>query len=390
MEETTMKKTLAMILMLVVLAAALSGCTGTTVVYYTECDFDHESIVSCACDPEALSCKCEPAPACTCAPAAEAAADTPTANTAAAASALKTGLYIGADISGSANADAENAGSAAYDVTVVAVTVDDAGVINDCIIDSIKAAVAFDASGAITSDTAAAVPTKNEMGEAYGMKAYAGSIYEWNEQAAALADYAVGKTVEELKNGAVNESGYAKDADLATTATIYIGGYVAGIEAAVNNAQHLGAQAGDALKLAIINDLSSSAAATAEKAGTAQLDSNVTALTMRDDVITSCMIDALQAKVAFDACGAITTDLTAPVQTKNELGEAYGMKAYAGSAYEWNEQAAAFAAYATGKTAADVKGIAVTETTVPTEADLASTVTIAVGGFQALIEKAAQ
>ena len=370
-----MKKTFAMILMLVMLAVTLSGCTGTTVVYYTECDFDHESIVSCACDPNARACTC----------AEGAAAPAPAAE-----GALKTGLYIGTGIGDSTSATAEAAGSAAYDVTIVAVTVDDAGVIQDCIIDSIKASVAFDAAGAITSDIAAAVPTKNELGEAYGMKAYAGSKYEWNEQAAALADYAVGKTVEQLKTGAVNESGYAADADLATTATIYIGGYVSGIEAAVNNARHLGAQAGDELKLAVISKLSSSTSATAEANGTAQLDSDVTALTLKDGVITSCAIDALQAKVAFNAAGAITTDLAAPVQTKNELGEAYGMKAWAGSKYEWNEQAASFAAYVTGKTAEEVKGIAVTETTAPAEADLASTVTIAIGGFQALVEKAAQ
>ena len=80
---------------------------------------------------------------------------------------------------------------------------------------------------------------------------------------------------------------------------------------------------------------------------------------------------------------------TAPL-TKNELGEDYGMKAYAGSAYEWNEQAAAFAAYVTGKTLDEVKGIAVTESTAPADADLASTVTISIAGFQGLIEKAMQ
>ena len=119
-------------------------------------------------------------------------------------------------------------------------------------------------------------------------------------------------------------------------------------------------------------------------------DADIAVLTMNGETITSCHIDSLQAKVAFDAAGAITTDLTANVQTKNQLGVAYGMKAYAGSAYEWNEQAAAFASYVTGKTAAEVAGIAVNEKTAPTDADLASTVTIAVGGFQALIAKAAQ
>ena len=303
---------------------------------------------------------------------------------------VKTGLYIGTDISGSKSATAEENGQAKYDVAVVAVTVNDQGVIESCVIDSIPATVKFSAAGAITSDLTAEVPTKNELGEAYGMKAYGGSQYEWNEQVAALAKYAVGKTVDELKNGAVDETGHAKDADLATTASIYLGGYVAGIEAAVNNAQHLGAQSGDVLKLATVNSLGGSKDATAEKAGTAQLDAYITAVTMQGDVISSCYIDSVQAKVAFDAAGAITTDLTAPVQTKNELGENYGMKAYGGAKYEWNEQAAAFAAYVTGKTAAEVAGIAVNEKAAPADADLAASVTISIGDFLALIAKAAQ
>ena len=78
------------------------------------------------------------------------------------------------------------------------------------------------------------------------------------------------------------------------------------------------------------------------------------------------------------------------MQTKNQLGENYGMKAWGGAVAEWNEQAASFASYVTGKTAADVAGIAVNEKTAPTEADLSSSVTIAIGGFQALIAKAMQ
>jgi hypothetical protein len=83
--------------------------------------------------------------------------------------------------------------------------------------------------------------------------------------------------------------------------------------------------------------------------------------------------------------------LAAKVQTKNELGEAYGMKAWAGAIAEWNEQAASFASYVTGKTAAEVACIAITETTAPAEGtDLRASVTIAIGGFQALIAKAMQ
>lgn len=366
-------KKLAFFLALALLLGVMSGCTGTPVIYQTNCD-------------------CPDGSAETGSAVTETAKETPeaaeTEETPVAEGALKTGLYIGAKVSDSKSAEGENNGSAEYDVTIVSVTVDENGVIRSCIIDSVKASVGFDATGAITTELTAP-QTKNELGEAYGMKAYGGSKYEWNEQAAAVAEYAVGKTVEEIKTGAVNESGMAKDTDLAATATIYIGGYVAGIEAAVANAQPLGAQTGDELHMAVISGLGSSAAATAEKNGTAQLDVNVAVITMNGDTITSCYIDAVQAKVPFDATGAIAGELTAP-KTKNELGEGYGMKAYAGSKYEWNEQAASFAAYVTGKTAADVAGIAVDEGTKPTDADLSATVTIAVGDFMALIEKAAK
>lgn len=357
-------KKLSLFLALVLILGIFSGCAGTPVVYYSDCTCpadSHDSASVNNTQPEFV----------------------PTEG------AVKTGLAVLASVSDSKSASAEETGEAKYDVTIAAVNVDDNGVILSCIIDSIGASVTFDAEGTITSDLSAEILTKNELGESYGMKLYAGSQYEWNEQAAALAQYAVGKTVEELKNGAVNESGYAADADLATTATIYLGGYVSAIEAAVNNAQHLGAQSGDTLKLASISSIGSSAGADPENAGNAQLDVDVTAITMNGEAITSCYIDALQAKVAFDASGAITSDVTAPAQTKNQLGENYGMKAWGGAQYEWNEQAANFAAYVTGKTAAEVAGIAVSEGKAA-DADLASSVTISIGGFQALIAKAAQ
>jgi len=117
------------------------------------------------------------------------------------------------------------------------------------------------------------------------------------------------------------------------------------------------------------------------------LDVDVAVVTLKDGVITSAIIDGLQAKVAVDATGTIASDLTA-FSTKNELGENYGMVAWGGAMAEWNEQAASFASYITGKTAEEVAGIAVTEATVPADgSDLSTSVTIAVGGFQALISK---
>ena len=361
-----MKKRMGILLSLAIATSMLTGCVGTPVVYH-DCNCDQCSSHAVKPDTD----------------------DKDNGNNDnVSEGAVKTGLSVMVSLNESTNADAENAGKAKYDITVVAVSVDDKGVIDSCLIDSIPATVNFDATGTITSDLAAEILTKNELGENYGMKLYGGAKYEWNEQAAALAEYAKGKTIDELKNGAVGEDGKAVDADLASTATIYLGGYVSAIEEAVNQAQHLGAKKGDELRLATTSALKSSKNADAENAGLAQLDSDFVAMTMKDGVITSCYLDSVQAKVNFDATGTITTDLTADVLTKNELGENYGMKAWGGSAYEWNEQAAALAKYVTGKTIEDVTGIAVNEKTAPTDADLASTVTIAIGGYKALIEKA--
>ena len=348
-----MKKIIALILTFVLLLS-LTGCVGTTVV-----------IGECTC-PEG--------------------GHTTPAPVVPAEGALKTGLSVSVKISDSVSATAEAAGAAKYDVTLAAVTVDENGRIVSCVIDSIPATVSFDAAGTITSDIAAQVLTKNELGDSYGMVAWGGAIAEWDKQVAAVAKYAEGKTVAELKNGDIDmTTGKAKDGtDLSSSATIYLAGYVYAIEAAVNNAQPRGAQAGDELVLATLNSTKSSTA------GNAQLDADITVLTKKDGKITSCYIDSLQAKIGFDATGKITTDLSAGVKTKNELGKDYGMVAWGGAIAEWNEQAAAFASYVTGKTAAEVAGIAVTETTKPADADLSSSVTIAIGGFQALIAKAMQ
>ena len=360
-------------LALVLVTALLTGCAGTPVVYYSDCTCPTGAHTETT--PVETTVPVETAPVETTEPAP------------AVEGALKTGVAILASAPESKDAgDAD--GEAKYDVSVVAVTVDDNGVIQSCIIDSIGTSVLFDISGTVMSDLTAAIQTKNELGDAYGMKAYAGSRYEWNEQAAALAAFAVGKTVEELKNGAVDETGHAVDADLATTATIYLGGYVSAIENAVFNARHLGAQAGDELKLAISTSVSGSASADAENEGLAQLDVDAVALTMRDGLITSAQIDSVQAKVTFDATGAITSGTDGVFATKNMLGEQYGMVAWGGAIAEWNAQAASFCTYITGKTPAEVAGIAVDEGTKPADADLSTSVTIAIGGFQALIAKA--
>ena len=359
---------------LCLIVGLLAGCAGTPVIYYTDCTCPAGSHDAAAPAPAETT----PAPAETEAPVA-------------AEGALKTGMVISTSIRDSKSATAEAEGEAAYDVTLVAVLVDDEGIIRDCVIDGVKGSVKFDTTGTITSDLTAAPATKNELGEAYGMVAWGGAVAEWDAQAAAVAAACVGKHYNELQGVVVSESGYAPEGtDLATSATIYIGGYVKAIEQAAASAQHLGAQSGDTLKLAVINGIDGSTSATEEKEGTAQLDVNAAAVTFSGETISSCYIDAVQAKVNFDTTGTVTTDVSTTPSTKNQLGENYGMVAWGGAIAEWNVQAASFASYVTGKTAAEVAGIAIDESTKPADADLATSVTISIGGFQALIAKAAQ
>lgn len=365
-----MKKILALILVSLLAVSMLAGCAGTTVV-----------INECNCPENTAGSNTEAAPSA----GSETAEEQPAKE-----GALKTGMAVTTKVSDSTSAAADAEGTVKYDVTIAAVAVDDDGVIRACSIDSVPASLTIDANGAITSDLTAEILTKNELGADYGMVAYGNAVAEWDEQVAAFCEYAIGKTPEELRSGAIDESGKAPEgSDLATSATIYLGGYVAAVEAAANNAVHLGAQTGDDLKLVTQNSLAKSTAAAADAEGCAQLDTTIALVTVKDGVISSCLIDAVQAKINFDASGVITSDLEAQIPTKNELGADYGMVAYGNAIAEWNEQAAAFAAYVTGKTADEVAGIAIDEATKPADgSDLASSVTISIGGFQALIAKA--
>ncbi|HIT33406.1 MAG TPA: hypothetical protein IAC31_02090 [Candidatus Faecousia intestinigallinarum] len=301
---------------------------------------------------------------------------------------VKTGLAIVPSVSASKDAG-EEPGLAQSDITLVAVLVDDSGVITDCVIDSIQAKISFGADGGILTDLSTIFPTKNELGTEYGMIKASGIGKEWNQQMAALAEYAVGKTVEELQGIALNEKGAPADADLAASVTVSIGGTLDAIALAVENAAPAGAVQGDTLALGAVTNMASSKAASVEEPGVAQAYATVTALTTRNGVITSCIIDAVQCNVNFDISGKITTDLSAPILTKNQLGDGYGMAKASSIGKEWYEQAAAFAQYVVGKTAEEVNGIAVNEQGAAADADLAASVTLSLGSFQQVIAKAA-
>lgn len=98
----------------------------------------------------------------------------------------------------------------------------------------------------------------------------------------------------------------------------------------------------------------------------------------------------MQATVKFDAEGKITSDVTAPVQSKNVIKEGYGMKDISPIKKEWYEQAAAFCSFVTGKTLSEACGMSLTEKGSPADVDLATSCTIGVTDFIKLLIKAAQ
>ena len=104
--------------------------------------------------------------------------------------------------------------------------------------------------------------------------------------------------------------------------------------------------------------------------------------------VTASIMDASQTNVNFTAAGKVTTDLASTFKTKNELGDAYGMKKASGIGKEWNEQAAAFAAYIKGRTVADVKGIAIDAGGKPTASDLTGSVTVSIAHLIEVVDKA--
>lgn len=300
---------------------------------------------------------------------------------------VKTGLGVVTTVSKSADAGEKDGVAEAYSM-IAAVTVDKDGKIVKCILDAAQTKINFSKEGKLLTDVKSTFKTKNELKEEYGMKKASKIGKEWYEQADAFAKYAVGKTIAELKGIALSAEGVPTDAELTSSVTVHVNDLIAAIEKAVANAQDMGAKAEDKLGLGVATDIAKSTDA-GEKDGLAQAYSYYTVSTFdASGKITSCVIDASQSNVNFSKEGKITSDITKEVATKNELGEAYGMKKASKIGKEWNEQAAAFASYAVGKTVSDVKGIALTAEGVPSGTDLNTSVTVHVNSFQTIIEKA--
>lgn len=136
----------------------------------------------------------------------------------------------------------------------------------------------------------------------------------------------------------------------------------------------------------------SGSSATAEAAGKTQADVTSCTVELDGDKIVSVSWDVVQCKGTVTAKGEVT--VAESVTSKKDLKEGYNMKGASPIGKEWYEQIAALEEYATGKTVAEVCGMATktvgTHTEVPAIDELASSCTIACGAFFDSLELAAK
>ena len=140
-------------------------------------------------------------------------------------------------------ATADKAGSVSVNTTMCAVTLDDAGKIVAVKFDVVQPKAAFDAAGAASGELNAAPQTKKELKEGYGMKRVSSIGKEWYEQAAALEEWCIGKTVEEVlgmktfDRGDGSHTMVPDEADLKAGCTITVGDYLKALVNAAADAQ---------------------------------------------------------------------------------------------------------------------------------------------------------
>ena len=278
------------------------------------------------------------------------------------------------------------------DVTIAAVGFDEEGKVASVTIDVAQTRVAFDEDMQVTSDLEEEVPTKKELEDDYGMRGASEIDAEWYEQAEALEEWMIGKTVDEITGMEVKEVDEAHQhvpdvEELTSSVTITVEGYLEAVEEAWENREEV--SGAETVGLGIKTSIAKS---TSEQA---QVDTTMAATAFDSDGnVAGAQIDVAQIRVAFDEEGQITTDLEEEVRTKVELGDDYGMVGASGIDAEWYEQMEALEDWMVGKSVDEITGMEVKEVdeshqNVPDVEELTSSVTITVESYLAVVEEAA-
>ncbi len=288
--------------------------------------------------------------------------------------------------------------NAQVDIHVASVMLDAEGKIVQCDVDAIQVKGSVDATGTLAADTATTFTSKNDLKEGYNMKGASPIGKEWYEQVSAYEQWAVGKTVDEIKAG-VGADAYPADETLKTGCTIVVSDIAAAVVDACETATESNATSNDTLGLAIIGEMTNVAAPSTDeegnpKDGTFQAYVNF-ATTARDaeGKISAVIIDSIQVYPTWNAEGVLTTDVNQDARTKYEKQFDYGMKGVSASkgviaeGGEWFEQIDVFKQMIVGKTAADVEAIAVDDGGYPTDETLRTGCTMKVSAYKTAVVK---
>ena len=309
---------------------------------------------------------------------------------------FKTGM--GTVISASvANEDVENGkgASAQINTNIVVATFDKDGKVVSATIDVAQQKAAFDMDGKLAGEVD--LRTKCEKGDDYGMRGVSAIGKEVNEQYAALAEYFVGKTVEEIKamptfERDANHTAVPDVEELKASVTITIADYVAALEEAYNTAiETKGVPAKTGLGTVISASVTEEDKEN-EKGASVQINTNMMAVALDENgVIVAAILDVAQQKAAFDLEGvAGEVDLRTKVEKEGD----YGMKGVSAIGKEYYEQAKAFTEWMVGQTVEEVLAMPTYErdanhTACPDVEELKASCTITVGDYLKALEEAA-
>ena len=309
---------------------------------------------------------------------------------------FKTGM--GTVISASvANEDVENekGASAQINTNIVVATFDKDGKVVSATIDVAQQKAAFDMDGKLAGEVD--LRTKCEKGDDYGMRGVSAIGKEVNEQYAALAEYFVGKTVEEIKamptfERDANHTAVPDVEELKSSVTITVADYVAALEEAYNTAiETKGVPAKTGLGTVISASVTEEDKEN-EKGASVQINTNMMAVALDENgVIVAAILDVAQQKAAFDLEG-VAGEVDRRTKVEKECD--YGMKGVSAIGKEYYEQAKAFTEWMVGQTVEEVLAMPTYErdashTACPDVEDLKSSVTITVGDYLKALEEAA-
>lgn len=263
--------------------------------------------------------------------------------------------------------------------TVAAVVLDKDGKILECELD--EAEFPLEIKNGMLADVVDLF-TKGEQGDDYMLSdrdtgSSTATDKSWDEQVDAFCDYVEGMTGAQVSGIAATDG----KSEQIVGCDLIITDFVQAVHSATQNAQAKNIAAADDLKLAVTVAKSSDWAD--EKP---QFDVEMAAVTLgENDRITACMTDTAQVKLSIEE--SVFATAAGAMQTKREMGDAYGMKEASSIKKEWYEQADAFDAYAVGKTADELQKTAIAD---DGKTDAISGCTIAISGMLKNAVKAAK